>query len=211
MSGIAWGAPDPAVLVGASDPYTLTPLEAGERVTWCARCALGYHAETMAFLRQQNLGQCVGCGRSDKLAVVVLPGAAPPGSVAPFAKPEPAVGPVVGLAKIREHVGQVVDFEGYVHQVYRARSTGNWFVKFERTRSPVEGFRLVIFNRYTANWDAAGVDPAGYADRVIRVHGLIQVHPTWGIQMLIDRPSLIAPVGAPEPRQRIIWKAGGAA
>lgn len=209
MSGISWGAFDPAQLVGASDPYTLSPLLAGERVTFCARCVVGYHAETMAFLRQQNHGQCVGCGRSDRLAAVVLPGLPSAGKHPPIAVVGAGDVPLVTLEKIHEHVGQVVDFEGYVHQVYRARGTGNWFVKFERTRSPVEGFRLVIFNRYTPNWTNVGIDPLAYEGQVIRVHGLIQVHPDWGIQMLIDRPSLISFAEKATPRQRIIWKADG--
>lgn len=208
MSGISWGAFDPAHLVGASDPYTLSALLPGERITYCARCVLGYHAETMAFLRQQNHGQCVGCGRSDRLVAIVLPGAAATGKP-PLAVIGAGDVPLVTLEKIHEHVGQVVDFEGYVHQVYRARGTGNWFVKFEQTRSPVDGFRLVIFNRYTPNWTGVGIDPFAYEGQVIRVHGLIQVHREWGIQMLIDRPSLISFVEKATPRQRIIWKAGG--
>lgn len=229
MSGIVFGACTAAGLVGANDPYALTALAAGERVTMCGRCCVGYHAETADFLRQANEGKCVSCQRSDRMSVVVLPGTAAAVVPAETAAVAPAAGDrVVRLDKIWEHAGQIVTFEGYVHRVYQSRGTGTWFVKFERTPRPAEGFRLVIFNGFTKRWTAQGLDIRDYEGQTIRVRGLIRVDPVWGIQMLIDRPDVIGVVGeekpaAPEPAapaaepepepppagRRILWKTEG--
>jgi len=197
----------------------------------CGRCCVGYHAETADFLRQANEGKCVSCQRSDRMAVVVLPGAGrAAGGPAETAAVAPAAGDrLVRLDKIWDHAGQIVTFEGFVHQVYQSRGSGTWFVKFEQTRIPTEGFRLVIFNSFTKRWTEQGLDIRDYAGQTIRVRGLIRVDPTWGIQMLIDRPDVIGVAGAdtpgpqappaPEPEtpaapepptgQRILWKTEG--
>jgi hypothetical protein len=202
---VGFGPFEAAALVGASDPLTLTPLLPGERVHACARCRLGYHGESFDFLRAQNAGQCVGCRQADRLLVLVLPGTAPP-SVAPPSRPAPpAPADVVTLARIRDHVGQVVTFEGYVHKVHRSK-LGTYFVKFEQTDKPFAGFKLVIFDRYVPHWEFAMVDPMDYQGEVARVRGLVQDHPTWDLEIIVHRPEMIAILDPAKPQQRIIWK-----
>src|SRR5690349_17206053 len=55
---IKWGGGElrPDDLVGAFDPLVQTPLQPGERVHVCRRCQTAYHAESFAFLLDQNYG-----------------------------------------------------------------------------------------------------------------------------------------------------------
>ena len=215
MSAVSWGSFRLENLLGANDPYTLTPLQAGEHAVYCTNCRLGFHLSTVEFLRRENGGMCSSCNAVGRWQPVILPG----GEGLPPVVDLPVVMPgsdehVVRLDKIWDHVGQFVTFEGYVHQVHQSRSSGTWFVKFEQTRSPIEGFRLVIYNGYTRHWNDAGLNIHDYAGQTIRVRGLIRDDPNWGIQMLIDQPGVIAIVDKPEsseprpepPTQRIIWK-----
>lgn len=207
MSGIRGFEFKPENLIGTSDPYSLVTLRAGERIVACTRCQVGYQLDTMRFLQQASMHHCLSCTQADKLMTIVLP--QPAVAVAPVVKPTPTVAtpppksqPVVRLEAIRQHVGQIVDFQGYVHEVYRAVGSGTVFVKFEKTKSPVEGFRLVIFNSYLDAWRQAGIDWEAYAGHEVMVHGVIRDDPQWGIQMLIDRPELIKVVdGGAHPAQ----------
>jgi hypothetical protein len=204
--GIAGFGPfDAAALVGASDPLTLTPLQAGERIHACTRCRLGYHGDTFAFLRAENAGNCVGCRQADRLTVVLLPGAAALPMAPPVRPVAPTPADIVTLSGIRDHIGQVVTFEGYVHKVHRSKQ-GTWFVKFEKTDKPFAGFKLVIFDRYTPHWEMALVDPMDYQGQVVRARGLVQDHPTWEMEIIVHHPALVAIVDPAKPRQRIIWK-----
>lgn len=204
MSGIRGFEFKPENLIGTSDPYSLVTLRAGERVVACTRCHVGYQLDTMRFLQQASMHQCLSCTQADKLMTIVLP--QPAVAVVPVVKPTPTVPapplksqPVVRLDAIRQHVGQIVDFQGHVHEVYRAVGSGTVFVKFEKTKSPVEGFRLVIFNSYLDAWRQAGIDWEAYAGHEVMVHGVIRDDPQWGIQMLIDRPELIKVVEGDAP------------
>jgi hypothetical protein len=205
-SGIAGFGPfDAAALVGVSDPLTLTPLQPGERIHACTRCRLGYHGETFDFLRAQNAGNCVGCRQADRLTIVLLPGATPLPLSPPLRPAPPTPADVVTLAKIRDHIGQVVTFEGYVHKVHRSK-LGTYFVKFEQTDKPFAGFKLVIFDHYVPHWECATIDPMDYQGEVARVRGLVQDHPTWDLEIIVHRPEMISIVDPGKPRQRIIWK-----
>ncbi len=229
-----WGVFHPESLLGANDPYQLSPLLPGETIIYCENCNLGFHATTVEFLRAQNGGRCSACNVPNRWRTYTLPGGSavktPEGVDTPA-----AAGTLVKLDRIWEHVGQFVTFEGYVHQVYQSRSSGTWFVKFEDTRSPLAGFRLVIYNGYTKAWTSEGLDIKTYEGATLRVRGLIRNDPAWGIQMLIDRPEVISivddgkhnpdpgshsdnedddddagfpldPDGDGPPSQRIIWK-----
>ena len=202
IRGFGGEAFNPANLVGAADPLTLTPLLPGERVHACTRCQSGYHAETFQFLRDQNHGNCVGCRQRDKLTVVVLPGTLPARAPAAAA---PAAGNAVTLDKVRDRIGEVVTFEGHVHLAHRSYR-GNWFVKFEQTKAPFEGFKLVIFENYARAWDEAGISPKVYEGQTVRVRGLVQEHPTWGLEILVNRPEMVEIVDPAKPRPRILWK-----
>ncbi|MFM8594084.1 MAG: hypothetical protein ACKOCK_06815 [Chloroflexota bacterium] len=193
----------PENLIGTSDPYSLATLQAGERVVACERCQVGYQLATMRFLYQAGLNDCLNCNQSDMLKTLDLPkpaGVVPPIVIAPTPQVPPVkTQPVVELADIEKHIGQIVDFRGYVHAVQRSQSSGTVFVKFEKTKSPVQGFRLVIFNSYLDAWRKAQIDWESYAGRHVLVHGVIRDDPNWGIQMLIDRPELIKVVEGDAP------------
>ncbi|MFM9108825.1 MAG: hypothetical protein ACKOWF_19240 [Chloroflexota bacterium] len=205
---VSWRPFDPADFIGVNDPYTLTPLEAGEVVRYCDSCKLGYHASTIDFLLQANDGRCAHCNVPNRWITVELPGGKPEIPVpVPAQAPSQPDGAAVTLAKIWDHVDQIVTFEGYVHTVFQSRSTGTWFVKFEQTRTPLEGFRLVIWSRYTSRWTDRGLDIRAYEGKTIRVRGLIRDDPNYGIQMLIDGPDAISVPTDAVPDQRIIWKA----
>lgn len=194
----------PENLIGTSDPYSLAILQAGERVIACKRCQVGYQLETMRFLHQASMHYCLNCEQDDELLTIELP--QPVVAIVPEVNPTPIVAspplksqPMVRLDAIKEHVGRIVDFQGYVHDVYRAAGSGTVFVKFEKTKSPVEGFRLVIFTSYLDAWRKAGIDWHAYVGNEVIVHGVISDDPQWGIQMLIDRPELIKVVEGDAP------------
>ncbi len=97
--------------------------------------------------------------------------------------------PLVRLSDVRNYVGSVVLFEGEVCESFATRS-GTYFVKFERGMAK-NVFKLVIFKQYAPSFHRAGFQIESYRGRTIRVRGLVQVHPQWGVEILVNDPSVI--------------------
>lgn len=196
---------DPSTLIGVEDAFDHSPLLPGERVAFCSRDKVAYHFETWEFLRSQNQGRCCICGQSIGIQMLTLPGTlvGKPLPVAP-AKPQVVVLPgerVIGLKEVPDHLYQAVIVQDYVDEVYCTKSTGSYFVRFE-PRSYGEkvfsGFKVVIFYNYVSRWTDMGLRVEDYQHRYIRVRGVVQQHPTWGTEILVNSPRVIEVVDGPK-------------
>lgn len=204
---IDWGGgsstltPNSEALVGVEDAFDHTPLQPGEQVAYCSRDKVAYHLNTWQFLLQQNRGNCCICGQSSSMQMIQLPGVGQPGH--PVVVPT-HVGygePVISLQDVRDYVNRAVIVQAYVYEVYKTQNTGTIFVRFEprvQGEAPFTGFKLVIFPDYQAAWDREGVPLQSYRGRYIRVRGIVQVHATWGIEILVNSPWVIEVVDGPK-------------
>lgn len=205
--GQAGGASfDPASLIGVEDAYEHTPILAGEQVAYCTYDKVAYHLETWQFLRSQNRSACCICGRIGTIKLVQIPGGT--GRETPVVTPAvPRVstfpGGVIHLAQVPEHVGRAVTVQAFVYDVYKTKSTGTIFVRFEPREAGeavFDGFKLVIFPDYQNEWTKAGSNIFGYKGKYIRVRGVVQVHPKWGIEILVNSPRVIEVVDGPKEK-----------
>ncbi len=188
-------------LIGVEDAYEHTPLQAGETVMFCQNDQVAYHLSTWQFLLKYNQGRCCACGRSDRMTRLTLPGEllkAPPAPVVPV--PLRVDEEVIGLDQIQEYIGRAAVVQDYVYNVHRSQK-GTFFIKFEpleQAPRPFDGFKVVIFNDLAQNWERAGLSPLMYQQRTIRVRGVIQQHPEWGLEILVNSPRVIQIVDTAE-------------
>ena len=201
---IDWGnaagssIPNLETLIGVEDAYEHTPLVTGERVAYCKRDKIAFHLATWEFLKQQNQGRCCICGQSNVITIYTLPGTLIESPVAPEIVARPTIlhpgEKVIGLNQIYNHINFAVTVQDYVHEVYCTKSTGTYFVRFE-PRGPrdavYQGFKVVIFPKYERLWNEVGISIRSYQGRTIRVRGVIQVHPDWDIEILVNSPRVI--------------------
>ncbi len=209
----SWSAGETAIVIveetqvsGILDPVTGTGFDDGELAWKCANCQMFYHDPTHSFLREQNSGRCVGCGQSRLERSRIGVGKAVSITERPVITERPEFRPerprpqiafepsVVTLGEISQYVGQIVFFQGRVVEVAKSRATGAYCVKFQRGTWP-RVFKLVIFRNYVDNFRFGGQTIEGYEDRTIRVRGLIQRHPEWGLEILVYNESVITVVG----------------
>jgi hypothetical protein len=188
-------------LVGVEDAYEHTPLQGGETVMFCQNDQVAYHLSTWQFLLKYNQGRCCACGRSDRMTRLTLPGELLEAPQSP-ARPAPLrVGEgVIGLDQIHEYIGRATVVQDYVHNVHRSQK-GTFFIKFEpleKAPRPFDGFKVVIFNDLAQNWERAGLSPTMYQQHTIRVRGVIQQHPEWGLEILVNSPRVIQIVDTAE-------------
>lgn len=202
-SGIEWsgygasGAPDLHSLIGIEDAFDHTKIVAGERVAYCKRDKVVYHDTTWRFLLQQNSGRCCICGKADQIVFYSLPGE--PVQKSAYAQmPLPAIRfsneTFIPSSEAANHLNKVVSVQDFVHEVYRSKSTGTYFVRFEPrslSEPPYKGFKLVIFPNYVGLWEALGINIPSYQEKVVRVRGLIQQHKTYGLEIVINSPYMM--------------------
>lgn len=190
---------------GVLDPVTGTGFSDGESAWRCTSCQMFYHNQTYRFLRDQNFGCCVGCGqgtlRRSTVGTVKRPRtrARRPERLEPEIRREFIRGPTdqtvfqppaVGLAEIGQYVGHVVYFQGRVVEVQRSKSANTYCVKFQR--GPwASVFKLVIFSNYVNNFAHGERTLREYTRKTIRVRGLVQRHPEWGLEILVYDESAI--------------------
>jgi len=190
---------------GVLDPVTGTGFSDGESAWRCTNCQMFYHNQTYRFLRDQNFRCCVGCGQASLERSRV--GTAKRARTKPQRPPSPesetrqefAQGPTdqtlfqppaVRLAEISQYVGHVVYFQGRVVEVQRSRSANTYCVKFQR--GPwARVFKLLVFPNYVNNFTHGEQTIRDYARKTIRVRGLVQRHPEWGLEILVYNESAI--------------------
>jgi hypothetical protein len=182
------------------DPVTGTGFDDREVAWRCTTCQMFYHDQTYSFLRDQNSSRCVGCGQSRLQRTRV--GAAEEVIIKPEA---PARGfeferrygfrrgsreqlvfepPVLRLSEVAQYTGHIVYFQGKVVEVQKSRATSTYCVKFQRGPWP-SVFKLVIFPNYVGNFALGGQTITDYERKTIRVRGLIQDHPEWGLEIIV--------------------------
>ena len=194
---------NPQTLIGVEDAFEHTPLLAGELVAFCTHDKVAYHLSTWEFLHAQNQGRCCICGQSDVIKLIRLPGTLAPAPQVPAPRPTVPILPgehVIGLEDVPQFVGLAVMVQDFVHEVYRSR-TGTYWIRFEPrgpTDPPFAGFKLVIRPRYRKEWESQGIRVEDYAGHYIRVRGVVQVHETWGIEILVNSPRVIEVVEGPK-------------
>ncbi|MEW5870952.1 MAG: hypothetical protein AB1894_16885 [Chloroflexota bacterium] len=199
--------PDPASLIGIEDAFDHTPLIPGEKIAFCKLDRVAYHIETWQFLRAENRGRCCICGRSEHFIFLTLPGSAPVKAPIPAQATASLLRPgeqIIRLEEVHNHVNKAVIVQGYVHEVYKTRNTGTHFIRFEPRQfneAVYAGFKVVIFPRYEQAWAQAGLAIKNYLGQNIRVRGVIQVHPDWGIEILVNSPRVIEIVVDQKPEQ----------
>jgi len=190
---------------GVLDPVTGTGFSDGESAWRCTNCQMFYHNQTYRFLRDQNFRCCVGCGQASLERSRV--GTAKKPRIKPQrpAIPEPETKqeftqrpgdqtlfqpPAVRLAEISQYVGHVVCFQGRVVEVQRSRSANAYCVKFQRG-AWARVFKLVVFPNYVNNFTHGEQTIRDYARKTIRVRGLVQRHPEWGLEILVYNESTV--------------------
>lgn len=205
--GIRWagyldsGEPDLKNLIGLEDAFDHTKLVAGDRIAFCKRDRVAYHISTWEFLVQQNSGKCCICARGDQIAFYTLPSEdaeRPIRILQPTPRKEYPSDKIIERSDVRNYINRVVTVQDYVYEVYRTKSTGTYFVRFELRPSrkpPYHGFKLVIFPNYAKQWELAGIDIFSYEYKVIRVRGLIQEHEKYGLEIVVNSPNMIEIVG----------------
>ncbi len=190
---------------GVLDPVTGTGFSDGESAYRCTNCQMFYHSQTYRFLRDQNFRCCVGCGQASlkrsrvgtakeartKPQRPAIPESETgqeftprPGDQTPF---EP---PAVRLGEIDQYVGHVVCFQGRVVEVQRSRNANAYCVKFQRG-AWARVFKLVVFPNYVNNFTHGEQTIRDYVRKTIRVRGLVQRHPEWGLEILVYDESAI--------------------
>ena len=190
---------------GVLDPVTGTGFSDGESAWRCTNCQMFYHNQTYRFLRDQNFRCCVGCGQASLERSRV--GTAKRARTKPQRPPSPEseIGQefmqrlgdqtlfqpsAVRLVDISQYVGHVVYFQGRVVEVQRSRSANTYCVKFQR--GPwARVFKLVVLPNYVDNFTHGEQTIRGYAHKTIRVRGLVQRHPEWGLEILVYNESAI--------------------
>jgi hypothetical protein len=190
---------------GVLDPVTGTGFSDGESAWRCTNCQMFYHNQTYRFLRDQNFRCCVGCGQASlersRVGTAKRSRTKPqrPASLEPEIRREFAQGPTdqtlfqppaVRLVDISQYVGHVVYFQGRVVEVQRSRSANTYCVKFQR--GPwARVFKLLVFPNYVDNFTHGEQTIRDYARKTIRVRGLVQRHPEWGLEILVYNESAI--------------------
>ena len=205
---IDWGDQeqlDLSRLVGVEDAFEHTPLLAGESIAYCQYDRVAYHLSTWEFLKTVNNGRCCSCGKLGTITILSLPGVpvpapAPPALPGKLPKPAPTWQglPVIGRKDVGQYVGRAVVVQDYVHEVYETRSTGAFFIRFDRRQPsdpPFKGFKVVIRPGYVRAWRDQGLAPKAYQGKTIRVRGIIHDDPDWDIEILVNSPLLIEVVG----------------
>lgn len=193
--GSAGGTFDYATLVGVEDAYDHTPLVPGEQVAFCSRDKVAFHQATWDFLRRQNNGRCCICGQAGVIRLVTLPGTLVKPSEAQPVRPAflGSAGNAIGRNQVEDYLNRSVSVQDYVHKVHRSQR-GTYFIRFDplEVNEPVySGFKVVVFDEYVPRWQEAGQRIEAYEHHQVRVHGVVQVHPTWGIEILINSPRMI--------------------
>jgi hypothetical protein len=171
-------------LADLRDAFTGEPLIAEKGLYQCRKCTVFYHAESFNVLRSENRGCCVACGSSDLVALAR--------DAAGTARGQNFDPSVVQLANVRKHIGRVVTFEGYVHEVFVSRRGSDYAVMFEN-KSWTKGFKLVFMKGSVARC-GGGTYVKSLRRKTVRARGLVIDHPIFGLEILVSERSMILSV-----------------
>lgn len=167
-------------LSGINDAFTGAPLNPLLGLYQCSVCKVFYHKESYDLLVEVNSSRCVSCSNA---------------SIRSLSETEARQSErrnyhpsVVTLENVRQCVGRVITFEGYVHDVMVSRRGSDYAVMFENT-TWVKGFKLVFFRTAARRIGSAYI--RGLKRRTITVRGLVIKHPRFGYEIIISEKSMI--------------------
>src|SRR5690606_14764532 len=146
----------------------------------CSNCHVFYQEASMAVLREANSSKCMACG-SSKLR---RHGKGDSNAGARNHTPD-----TITLSNYREHIGQVVTFSGYVHEVKQSRRGLDYAVMFE-SKSWTKGLKMVAFRGGVRNLGGASTLKS-YAGKTLTIRGLLIQDPTFGPEIIVDDPAMI--------------------
>ncbi len=161
------------------DALTGAPLQRNSRLFQCKHCKVFYQEQSVEVIRSENQGRCVSCLHS---ALVSVGGRSEQ-------RGRNADVNVITLDNYEKYVGHVITFEGYVHKVLTSRRRTDYAVMFENN-SWTKGFKMVAF-RGSAERIGGSTFLHSFANRTVRVRGLLVRHKTFGYQIIINDPAMI--------------------
>ncbi|GAA0918112.1 hypothetical protein GCM10009552_37720 [Rothia nasimurium] len=137
----------------------------------------------MAVLREANASKCMVCGSSQLRRY---------GGGESNASARNHIPDAITLSNYRDHIGQVVTFTGFVHEVKQSRRGTDYAVMFE-AKSWTKGLKMVAFRGGVAKIGGAQKLKA-YAGKTITVRGLLINDRTFGPEIIVDDPAMILSV-----------------
>lgn len=186
---------DFSFIIGLEDAFEHSVIISGEKIAYCTADKVAYHLSTWRFLEEQNSSRCCVCGKKGTIKFIQLPSIenAPPTSR--FKPKEDRLGEkTISLSDVYGYVGRAATVEAIVQEVYETRSTGAFYIRFEKREPfepPFKGFKVVIRPRYVKEWSNEDISPNMYSGRTVRVRGIIHNDPDFGIEILINSPRVI--------------------
>ena len=161
------------------DALTGLSLHTNTSLYQCRRCKVYYQEPSYDVIRTQNGGRCVSCSQSELVIVIGQHGH----------RGQNASVNAITLANYRDHVGRVITFEGYVHNVLTSRRGTDYAVMFENASWKM-GFKMIAFSKSVDNMGGSRF-LYGLAGRTIRVRGLLIQHDTFGYEIIINDRSMV--------------------
>lgn len=167
-------------LSGVNDAFTGAPLNPSLGLFQCTTCKVFYHQESYDLLVEVNSAKCVSCSNATIRSLTE--------TEAKKSERRNYDPNIITLEKVKQNVGRVITFEGYVHDVKVSRRGSDYAVMFE-DKSWTGGFKLVFFRKAAARIGASYI--LRLKGRTIRVRGLIVHDKKFGYQMIISEKSMI--------------------
>ena len=167
-------------LEGLNDAFTGAPLDPSLGLYQCCSCKVFYHEESYALLVEVNSSRCVSC--SSVTIVSLSESEANRGDRKNF-NPN-----AITIDQVKQYVGRVVTFRGFVYDVKVSRRGADYAVMFENT-SWTRGFKLVFFKNAARTIGTSYIQ--GLKGKTITVRGLVVCDITFGYEMIISQKSMI--------------------
>jgi hypothetical protein len=172
----------PAVtnLTDINDAFTGRRLDVSQAVYECLNCHVYYQAGSVEVLRELNQSRCMVCGGSQ---------------ISQFGREQRRrearnhTPDAVTLQTYRAHVGHVITFTGYVHDVKRSRRGTDFAVMFE-SASWTKGLKMVAF-RGGVRKIGGEATLLGYKGKTLTIRGLLINDRVFGPEIIVDHPSMI--------------------
>lgn len=163
-----------------NDAFTGRRLDLTQAIYECNSCHVFYQAGSLAVLREANSSRCMACGSTQIAEYGRAPAQGPARNYTPDA---------VTLKNFRQHIGHVITFRGYVHEVKQSRRGTDYAVMFENA-SWTKGLKMVAFKGGVRKLGGAAT-LRSYAGKTITVRGLLVQDPTFGPEIIVDDPAMV--------------------
>lgn len=169
-------------LTGINDAFSGRLLDTSQPIYECESCHVFYQGPSVEVLKEANSSKCMVCGSTH----ISLFGKTKPTARARNHTPE-----LVTLQNYRQHIGRVITFTGFVHEVKVSRRGTDYAVMFERA-SWSKGLKMVAFRGGAKKIGEARI--RGFASKTLTIRGLLIIDPTFGPEIIVHEPSMIVDV-----------------